>query len=252
MTRVAIITGASSGMGAEFCKRLDAYNLDSIWLIARRKDKLDEVASSLKTANRIITADLTDPSQIDSIKALIDSEAPDIRYLINCAGFGKFGMTWELSPELTKSMIDLNVTALVQMTSICIPHMREGSHIIELDSLSAYVPLYDLNVYASTKAFVRHFCSGLRAELKDRRVSVTEVSPGWVRTEFIDISVTESNVPAKVFNNSVSKEDVVSAALKAADKGKSRSVCGIGNKCVAAIGPRMPKLAARIWRGQFH
>ena len=81
MTRVAIITGASSGMGAEFCKRLDAYNLDSIWLIARRKDKLDEVASSLKTANRIITADLTDPSQIASIKALIDSEVPDIRYL---------------------------------------------------------------------------------------------------------------------------------------------------------------------------
>ncbi|MBR1452896.1 MAG: SDR family NAD(P)-dependent oxidoreductase [Candidatus Methanomethylophilaceae archaeon] len=252
MTSVAIITGASSGMGAEFCKRLDAYNLDSIWLIARRKDKLDEVASSLKTANRIITADLTDPSQIASIKALIDSEAPDIRYLVNCAGFGKFGMTWELSPELTKSMIDLNVTALVQMTSICIPHMREGSHIIELDSLSAYVPLYDLNVYASTKAFVRHFCSGLRAELEDRKVSVTEVSPGWVRTEFIDISVTESNVPAKVFNNSVSKEDVVFAALKAADKGKSRSVCGIGNKCVAAIGPCMPKLAARIWRGQFH
>ena len=107
MTRVAIITGASSGMGAEFCRRLDAYNLDSIWLIARRKDKLDEVASSLKTPTKIITTDLTDPSQIASVKEIIDSEKPDIGYLVNCAGFGKFGMTWELSPELTKSMIDI-------------------------------------------------------------------------------------------------------------------------------------------------
>lgn len=251
MTRVAIITGASSGMGAEFCRRLDAYGLDSIWLIARRKDRLDEVASSLKTPARVIVSDLTDTAQIESVKETIDSESPDIRYLVNCAGFGKFGMTWELSPEISKSMIDLNVTALVQMTSICIPHMKEGSHIIELDSLSAYVPLYDLNVYASTKAFVRHFCSGLRAELRDKGISVTEVSPGWVRTEFIDISVTESNVPARVFNSTVSKEDVVDAALKAADRGKSRSVCGFGSKCVAAIGPLFPRLSARAWRFQF-
>ncbi len=129
--------------------------------------------------------------------------------------------------------------------------MRGESHIIELDSLSAYVPLYDLNVYASTKAFVRHFCSGLRVELKDRKISVTEVSPGWVRTEFIEISVTESNVPTNVFNSSVSKEDVVDAALKAADKGKSKSVYGFGSKCVAFLGPRMPNFTARIWRGQF-
>ncbi len=185
------------------------------------------------------------------MKDIIEAESPDIQYLVNCAGFGKFGMTWELSPEITKSMIDLNVTALVQMTSICIPFMKKGSHIIELDSLSAYVPLYDLNVYASTKAFVRHFCTGLRTELKDKGISVTEVSPGWVRTEFIDISVTESNVPAKVFNSSVSKETVVDAALKAAVKGKSRSVCGFGSKCVAFIGPRFPNLGARIWRGLF-
>jgi hypothetical protein len=251
MTSIAIVTGASSGMGAEFCSRLDSYGLDCIWLVARRKDRLDEVASSLSTPARSIPLDLTDRDQIQTLRELLDSESPDVRYLVNCAGFGKFGLTWELSPQITRSMIDLNVTALVEVTSICIPHMGSGSHIIELDSLSAYVPLYDLNVYASTKAFVRHFCTGLRMELKDKGVSVTEVSPGWVRTDFIDISVTESDVPRKVFNSSVSKEDVVSAAMKAADKGRSRSICGFGSRCIAAIAPRFPKLAARLWRGQF-
>ena len=251
MTRIAIVTGASSGMGAEFCRRLDAYNLDSIWLIARRKDKLDEVASSLNTSSRVFDLDLTDRSHIDKLRQVVESESPDIQYLVNCAGFGKFGMTWELPPDVTRSMIDLNVTALVEVTSICVPHMKVGSHIIELDSLSAYVPLYDLNVYASTKAFVRHFCTGLRTELKDRGISVTEVSPGWVRTDFIDISITESEVPKKVFNSTVSKEDVVDAALKAADKGKRRSVCGFSSKCVTIIGPLLHNFGARVWRGQF-
>jgi hypothetical protein len=249
--KTAIVTGASSGMGAEFCRRLDAYGLDCIWLIARRKDKLDEVASSLKTPSKIFSLDLTDPDDIHALREAIDSEDPDIRYLVNCAGFGKFGMTWELSPVLTRSMIDLNVNALVEITNICIPHMKAGSHIIELDSLSAYVPMYDLNVYASTKAFVRHFCNGLREELREKGISVTEVSPGWVRTDFIDITLTESDVPKKVFNSTVSKEDVVDAALRAADKGKRRSVCGFSNRCIAAVAPHLPNFGAWVWRGQF-
>ena len=249
---IAIVTGASSGIGEEFCRRIDSYGLENIWLIARRKDRLDEVASSLKTNTTVIPLDLSEASSIQSLKHKLDSEKPEITYLINCAGFGKFGMSWELNSDITRSMIDLNVNALVGITNACIPYMKSGGHIIELCSASAYIPMYDLNVYASSKAFVRHFCNGLRAELEDRKVSVTEVSPGWVRTDFIDITLTESNAPERVFKSTVLKEDVVNQALKAANKGKRRSVCGFSNKCIVAISSHFPRMAARLWKGYFH
>ena len=249
---IAIVTGASSGIGEEFCRRLDSYGLDCIWLIARRKNLLDGVASNLKTNSCVIPLDLSDAEQIDLLRKTITDKNPDIKYLINCAGFGKFGMSWELSPELTRSMIDLNVNALVEITSICIPYMKAGSHIIELCSASAYIPMYYLNVYASTKAFVRHYCDGLRHEIRNKGISVTEVSPGWVRTDFINITLTESNVPEKVFKSKVTKEDVVDRALRAADKGKKRSVCGFKNRCIVAIASHFPNFAARVWASQFN
>ncbi len=252
METIAIVTGASSGMGEEFCKQLDSKGLDSIWLVARRKELMESIADSLKTSTRIFAMDLTDRSCIDSLLETVGSERPNIRYLVNCAGFGKFGMTWELPRETTRSMIDLNVCATVDITDGCIPFMENGGHIIELDSASAYIPMYYLNVYASTKAFVKHYCNALKLELKEKGITVTEVSPGWVKTEFIDITVTENNVPPRVFNGAVTKEDVVRKALIAADKGKKRSVCGIKNKLIVSISYHFPGLASRLWKGFFH
>ena len=248
---IALITGASSGIGEEFARRFDSYGLDCIWLIARRIDRLEEISSSLKTPSRIFSVDLADRDQLDSFLNIIHSEKPEISYLINCAGFGRFGMTWEIPLEVSRSMIDLNVTALVTITSECVPYIVNGGHIIELDSLSGYLGMYDLNVYASTKAFVKHFCTGLRHELKPRGISITEVSPGWVRTDFIDICVSEQNVPKSVFNYTVSKEDVVTCALKCVAKGKPTSICGWKNKAAAILSIHMPNFASRTWRAKF-
>ena len=248
---IALITGASSGIGEEFARRIDSYGLDCIWLIARRIDRLEEISSSLKTPSRIFSVDLADRDQLDSFLNIIHSEKPEISYLINCAGFGRFGMTWEIPLEVSRSMIDLNVTALVTITSECVPYIVNGGHIIELDSLSAYIGMYDLNVYASTKAFVKHFCTGLRKELEPRKISVTEVSPGWVKTDFIDITLTESKVPERVFKDTVTKEDVVDQALKAADKGKARSICGWKNRGSAILATHFPNFGAKVWRGYF-
>ena len=195
---IAIVTGASSGIGAEFCRRLDEKGLDCIWMIARRTELLQNISSTLDTPTRIFSVDLSDRESLSSFNSLIEKEGPSISYLVNCAGLGKFGKTWEISDESTLSMIDLNITALVEITRTCIPFMKKGGHIIEFCSESAYIPLYELNVYASTKAFVRHFCGGLRHELKDREVSVTEVSPGWVQTDFIEKSMSENNAPKKI------------------------------------------------------
>jgi hypothetical protein len=188
---------------------------------------------------------------LDDFNKVLSDEKPGIKYLINCAGFGKFGMTWELPKDVTRSMIDLNVVALVDITDSCIPYIVEGGHIIELCSAASYIPMYDLNVYASTKAFVRHYCNGLRIELRPRMISVTEVSPGWVCTEFIDVTRTENPVPDRLFKSTVSKEDVVDKALAAAKKGKKRSVCGFKNRCIVAIAAHFPNFAARFWANQF-
>lgn len=248
---IAIVTGASSGMGAEFCHRLDEKGLDCIWLIARRQDLLQEIASTLNTPARVIPMDLTNRENLDFFAVLIAEEKPSIQYLVDCAGFGKFGLSWEQNKGTTRSMIDLNVQALVEITHSCIPYIVKGGHIIELCSASAYIPMYDLNIYASTKAFVRHYCNGLRKELEPHGISVTEVSPGWVKTDFIEITMTEQKVPEKVFNGAVTKEDVVRKALMAADRNKQRSVCGFRNKCIVFLARLVPNFASNVWAGQF-
>ena len=249
---IAIVTGASSGIGAEFCRVLDSYGLDSIWLIARRQDKMDDISSTLKTPTKSFSVDLSDRDQLDEFLQYIKKESPEIQYLVNCAGFGKFGLSWELSSEASISMIDVNVIALISITDCCIPYMAKGGHIIELCSASAYISMYNLNVYASTKSFVRHFCNGLRSELKNKNISVTEVSPGWVKTDFIDICVSDQNVPKKVFKNTVTKEDVVAHAMKCANKGKKRSVCGWKNRLIISLSTHFPNFAAKVWMKQFN
>lgn len=249
--RIAVVTGASSGMGEEFCRHLDNKDLDGIWLIARRADRLQSLSEKLSTECRILPLDLTDRGSFGVLRREMDSEDIDIRYLINCAGFGKFGNTWEIPEKDTFGMIDLNVTALVELSSICVPHMSDGSRIIQLCSASAYISLYRLNVYASTKAFVRSFCNGLRKEVKNRGITVTEVSPGWVDTDFIGISKETDEVPDKVFKHLLKKEDVVSKAMADADKGKGRSIAGTFYRMQIFMSTHCPGFAARVWRGYF-
>lgn len=249
--RVAIVTGASSGMGEEFCRHLDRKDLDEIWLIARRADRLQSLSEKLSTECRILPLDLTDRDSFEVLRREMDSQRIDIRYLINCAGFGKFGNTWEIPEKDTLGMIDLNITALVELSSICVPHMSEGSRIIQLCSASAYISLYRLNVYASTKAFVRSFCNGLRKEVEDKGITVTEVSPGWVDTDFIRISKETDEVPDKVFKHLLKKEEVISKAMSDAEKGKRRSIAGAFYKMQIMMSTHFPGFAARVWRGYF-
>ena len=166
---------------------------------------------------------------------------------MNCAGFGRFGRTWEISSEDTVSMISVNVTALVEVTRCCIPFMGRGSSIIEVCSASAYLPLPELNVYSATKAFVRSFCDALRTELRDKGIGVLEVSPGWVGTDFINISMDGHTVPDKVFKHTVTKEDVVAMAMSDLAKGRNRSICGGYNRFQVFACRHMPRFASIVW-----
>jgi short-subunit dehydrogenase len=202
--RIAIITGASSGLGREFIRQLDHFGedlfpaekdgipvrpFDAFWVIARRRDRLEELAKETKTPVRVLPMDLTDKQAIEDLSALLDKEDPDVRLLINAAGFGKIGSWRDIPLAQVDQMIDLNCRAAVDVTQICLPHMQAGGHIMEICSTAAFQPFQYLNVYAASKAFLYRYSRALSTELRKDRIRVTAVCPYWIRdTEFIPVA----------------------------------------------------------------
>lgn len=183
--RVAIVTGASSGLGLEFARQIDRLQqVDEIWLVARKADALHEVAAQLDTPAVPVVADLTSKADIAAIKQRLADFDPDVRYLVNAAGFGKFGDWQTISDEAVDSMIDLNCRGLVDMTHATLPYMNRGSHIVQVASAAAFVPLPHMNVYAATKAFVLRYTRALRWELHGTGITATALCPTWVKTGF--------------------------------------------------------------------
>ena len=152
---IIIITGASSGMGVEFALQLDnvfTYTIDEIWMIARRKEAMLEVAESMMNTTRILDMDVTKPEDMERLKKLLAKEKPTVRMLVNCAGYGVMGEFSKLNVQEELGMIDVNCKALTQMTYMCMPYMRENSRIIQLASSAAFMPQPGFAVYAASKA----------------------------------------------------------------------------------------------------
>lgn len=183
--RIALVTGGSSGLGREFAVQIDAMQVvDEVWLVARDEGALNAVAAALSTPARIIVADLTNKDDIAAIAAALDDARPRVSYLVNAAGFGKFGDWQTISDEAVDAMIDLNCRGLVDMTRAALPYMDRGSRIIEVASAAAFVPLPHMNVYAATKAFVLRYTRALRWELHGTGITATALCPTWVKTGF--------------------------------------------------------------------
>ena len=194
---IILITGASSGMGREFARQLDAGldGVEEFWLIARRRTQLEELAGQLKHRARILPMDLTLSEEMNALQRHLARECPVIRMLINCSGYGVMGNFAMLEKEEQAGMIDLNCRALTEMTHICLPFMKKGSRIIQLASSAAFLPQPGFAVYAATKAYVLSYSRALNRELKDRGISVTAICPGPVKTEFFDIAQTTGEIP---------------------------------------------------------
>lgn len=139
---IAIITGASSGIGKEFALQLDAglYTIDEFWLIARRKDRLEELACDLDHMAKTIPLDLTQKADMEHLRALLRKEHPAVRMLINCSGYGIMGQFSEIDSREQVGMIDLNCRALTEITHACLPYMKKNSRIIQLASSAAFLP----------------------------------------------------------------------------------------------------------------
>ena len=247
---VAIITGASSGLGKEFAIQLKSdYAIDEFWLIARRKDRLQELASELGCNCKIIDLDLTKQESLIEYKEILSREKPTVNYLVNAAGYGRYGDYSVVDTELAFNMIDLNVKALVYITQETLPYMAEGSHIIQLGSASTYHPLPNLNVYASSKAFVKHYSRALSREVKSRKIGITTVCPGWVKTEFFQRADIKEEGTESFAKPMVSADRVVKKALKDADKHKDVSMYHWYNNLHHLISKILPhSLMMYMWK----
>jgi len=256
---VIIVTGASSGMGAEFVWQLDrAYkNVQEIWMIARRKQELLTVSHKKKLVHntRILAMDLTCKADMGKFRKLLADEKPAIRILVNSAGYGIMGdfATSELHAQL--GMIDTNCKALTEMTYACIPYMKKNSHIIQLASSAAFLPQQNFAVYAATKSYVYSFSRALRQELLDKQIYVTAVCPGPVDTPFFDIA-EKSGKTLAIKKLAMARADrVVKKAIKDTSFKRERSVYGFlikGLEIAAKIIPHRIILDGLGYRNRAH
>lgn len=212
--QIAIITGASSGMGRQFAIQLSkSVNFDEMWVIARREEVLKSLAEEVDCPIRPIVMDLTKPESLERYADLLEYAQPRVRVLVNAAGFGKFGNAMDISLQDSMDMIDLNCKALVAVTQLTVPYMEREGKIVQLDSLSAFQPVPYITVYGATKAFVLSYSRAMNQELKDRGIRVMAVSPGWVRTEFFDHAFQTNGGKVQYFDRTYSAEDVVKTAI---------------------------------------
>lgn len=211
---IAIVTGASSGMGREFVLQLSDYiKVDEIWVIARREAALNALKEQCPVAVRPVVLDLGKEESFSAYKALLDAEKPNVKLLVNAAGFGKFGDFQRVSMEDDCKMIDLNCKALVMMTRLTLPYMHSGSHILQLDSLSAFQPVPYITTYGATKAFVLSYSRAINRELKRQGIRVMAMNPGWVKTEFFTHAFQTNQSEVQYFDRLYEAKDVVATGL---------------------------------------
>ena len=216
---IAIISGASSGMGKDFVIGADKrYNLDEIWVIARRKERLVALQELVKAKIVPLALDLTLPSSLEEIKQKLQAENPNVKLLVNCSGFGKFAEFIESDIDFNASMCDLNLKSLILMNQTVLPYIKEGGKILNVGSLSSFEPVPHLSVYAATKAGVLSFSRALAYELKKKKIRVLCVCPYWVKTEFFGSANDKESL--KKFDILYDSDFVVKVAYKTLDKTK--------------------------------
>lgn len=252
MKKIAVITGASSGIGRRFTETIGDYGaaFDEIWVIARRADRLQELTAPYPI--RPVPLDLTNRASFDTYKALLKQEQPDVALLINCSGFGKFAAVEDTPLATDLNMVDLNCQAVMALCQLTLPFMHRGARIINIASVAAFQPIPYINVYAATKAFVLYFSRALNRELKKRGITVTAVCPFWTKTEFFNRAVSaQSDAVVKKYTAMYRPEQIVTRAWRDAKRGKDVSKFGFVARAQAGLCKLLPhSLIMTIWQKQ--
>ena len=223
--RIAEITGASAGIGREFVYAVDRQDsFDEIWVIARRKERLEELRGACKNPIRPISLDLSSIENVDEYKALLEKEQPEIAMLVNAAGCGVFGPFAEKDLKKQLSSAQLNALSLTAMCHVSLPYMRAGSSIINMGSNSAWQPVPYQAVYGASKSYVLSFSRALGRELRSDGVHVMCVCPGWIKTEFQQVAHHDEYI--RYVDRWYGPDEVAAQAMEDLKKKKTVSILG--------------------------
>lgn len=247
--RIAVVTGASTGFGRELVRLLVREpDIQEIWAIARSQEKLNRLREELGEKVRPMPLDLSAADNILGLEPLLQGERPDIRYLVNNAGFAKLCSYGDLSVKESMNMIDLNCGGVVAMGLVCLPYMREGSRMLNVASQASFQPLPYQNLYSSTKAFVRNYSRALNVELRERGITVTAVCPGWMATDLFDRAQIGAEKATSRFVGMVAPDKVAAKALRDAKRGKDISVYSFYVRFCHVAAKLLPQRAMmRLW-----
>ena len=253
MKDIAVITGASSGMGKEFALTLKDHGLfDELWVISRDQKELETLRNKVPFPLKVIPLDLEKMESYETYKSLLEKEKPNVKLLINCSGFGKFDKTTDISFTDNIGMINLNCRGLTSMTILSIPYMKPGASIINIASVAAYQPVPFINIYAASKAYVLSFSRSLNRELKSDGIHVMAVSPFWTNTNFFKRAVDSSKPPViKKYVAMYQPEDIVKRAWRDLRHQKEVSKYGFIARAQVGLCKILPhKMIMNIWINQ--
>ncbi len=249
MKRIAIITGASSGMGKRFVETLDTFGkFDEVWAIARRADRLAALPAPCPV--KPVPMDLSDPASYERYQELLAAEDVSVGLLVNASGYGKFAAVMDTPLADNLNMVDLNCKAVIALCQLTIPYMEKDGTIINIASVAAFQPIPYIDVYAATKSFVVSYSRALNRELKN--VHVMAVCPFWTKTEFFDRAIDKSkDAVVKKYAAMYDPKDIVARAWRDAKKHKEISMYGFVARGQAALVKLLPHdLVMKVWMGQ--
>ena len=252
MKKVIVVSGASSGMGKEFIIQIleKEKDIDEVWAIARRDDRLIELKEKISDKIIPIKLDLTKEEDLLKYKEKVDKEKPNIIILANCAGFGVFDHSENIDTNIKLNMIDLNVKAPVAMIDYSLPYMKEESKIMNIASCAGFQPIPYINDYASTKSFLLSYSRALNKELKYRNIHVLAVTPYWTKTEFFDRAIDDNKKKVVInYNAMYDAKDVMKKAIKDLyNSNKDISCYGFINNFQKILTKILPhKLVMKVW-----
>lgn len=241
--KIAVITGASSGMGRELALLLDQRipNIQELWLIGRRRERLLSLERRIRKKCRLLSMDLLEPSSFLSYERALEESGAEIVFLVNAAGFGKIGAVSRLSLSEQLAMIDLNLRSLTAFCRVSIPYLSGKSRIINFASAAAFLPQPDFSVYAAGKSYVLSFSEALDEELRGSGCRVCAVCPGPVKTEFFDVAERDGQSIAAYKILFMARPDrVARLALRDSVLGKKCSVYGYSMKLFRLLAKLLP------------
>lgn len=222
--KIAIVTGASAGLGREIVRQIEAVfpEIEQYWLIARRQNRLKELAASLPEGRaECLPLDLCDPMSFITLQEKLAAEQPEVALLVNNAGCGYLGNIGEVETATQTRMIDLNLRALTAVTNITVPFMAPGSRILNVSSIAAFCPNPRMTVYSAGKSYVSAFTIGLTEELRPKGITATAVCPAPMQTEFLEVGRIAGN--SRMFERLpyCDQVQVAGGALRAARAGRT-------------------------------